>query len=410
MGEIFAASLRTVSAIAIATIDCSGMLIEANTGFLRLIDQKSSAANSVQVGQFFIQPEFALLINLPSGIDGEIYQGLLTLGEYMGLTRTLYARIWRQENHLQLLAEYDIASLEHLNETVLQLNSDYAKAQFEISQINLRLKQREAELEQTVAQLKVTNIQLKTAQKQLVESEKMASLGVLVAGVAHEINTPLGICLGSNSLMEQQSQALAQKFTERRMTQADLDGFLSKAMQETQLIDTNLNRISQITDSFHQLAVADQATIKHCFNFKQCLEDVVISLEHPLSSHTVVVNIHCDQSLTIDSFKTDWASIFINLITNSLQHGFKDRKDGTIDIVVTTEREMLAVDYSDNGVGLTAEVQSRVFDPFFTTDLQQGMGLGMHLIYNLMTQKLKGRIDCVSPLGQGAHFHIEAPL
>lgn len=407
---MFTPSLKTVNSVAVATIDCSGQLLEANTGFIRLLNQESCPANTVRVDHFFIQPNFAALITMSSGVDGEIYHGLLTIGEYTGQTRTLSTRILRQENQLQLFAEYDIASLECLNETVLQLNRDYAKAQFEISQINLRLKQREVKLEQTVAQLKTTNIQLKTTQRQLVEAEKMASLGVLVAGVAHEINTPLGICLGSTSLIEEQSQSIAQRFADRKMTQSELDDFLYKALLETQLIHTNLNRIGQITESFHQLAVTDQAKTKSRFNLKQCLDDVVSSLEHPLSSQNVVVHNHCDQSIEVESFMTDWASIFINLITNSLQHGFKGRNTGTIDIIVTTDAGKLVVDYSDNGVGLSVEVQSRIFDPFFTTDLQQGMGLGMHLIYNLITQKLNGHIVCDNTLGQGAHFHIEALL
>ncbi len=407
MIELFASKLETLNAVAIATIDVDGMLIDANSGFLRLINKPKP--NTERVDHFFIQPTYATLINTQPGVEGEIYHGLLTIGEYTGQTRSLQTHVWREANQLCVLAEYDVESLERINDTVLQLNRDYAKAQFEITQMNLKLKRREVELEQSLAQLEAANLRLKTTQRQLVEAEKMASLGILVAGVAHEINTPLGVSLGSASLLEQQSQSLAQNFAERRMTHSELDGFLNKALLETQLIHTNLKRIGHITKSFHQLAVSDQASTKARFNFNRCIDDVLTSLDRPLRTRHVVVHNHCDKGLEIEGFLTDWASIFINLITNSLQHGFKGRNDGTIEIKVTTQAEKLVVDYDDDGVGLSSEVQARIFDPFFTTDMQHGMGLGMHLIYNLISQKLNGSITCGNP-SQGTHFHIEARL
>jgi signal transduction histidine kinase len=114
--------------------------------------------------------------------------------------------------------------------------------------------------------------------------------------------------------------------------------------------------------------------------------------------------------LEVQSYASDWVSIFTNLLTNSLQHGFKDRDKGNINVTITTTRQQLVVDYTDDGVGLSAETQARIFDPFFTTDLQHGMGLGMHLTYNLITQQMHGSISCLNPAGQGVHFHIEIPL
>ena len=143
---MFALELNTLVAVAAATLDSTGMLIDANDGFLRLINRAKLKPNTELVDYFFIQPTFATLINTQPGADGEIYHGLLTIGEYIGRTRSLNARIWHVENHLRLLAEYDIESLEHLNDVVLQLNSNYARAQHEITQMNLKLKQREVEL------------------------------------------------------------------------------------------------------------------------------------------------------------------------------------------------------------------------------------------------------------------------
>ncbi|NLY26046.1 MAG: hypothetical protein GX049_00615 [Alcaligenaceae bacterium] len=127
-------------AIVAATIDETGCLIEANRGFLRLIEADLSQAQGVQVGHFFIHPDFATLVDKSAGIDGEIHKGLLTVGEYMGRTRSLHGRIWRNGNLLQVLAEFDIEELEALCATTLDLNRDYANAQLELAQSNLKLK------------------------------------------------------------------------------------------------------------------------------------------------------------------------------------------------------------------------------------------------------------------------------
>ena len=121
------------------------------------------------------------------------------------------------------------------------------------------------------------------------------------------------------------------------------------------------------------------------------------------------MKLDCDDALEIDSIPGDWASIFTNLFTNSLQHGFRGRDHGRIEVAVALREGRLTVDYSDNGIGMAPETRQRVFDPFFTTDLQQGMGLGMHIAYNLVTQRFGGEIACDSEPGTGAHFHIEVP-
>lgn len=402
------AELDDLIAIAVATISREGILLEANAGFFRLINQDK--ANTLHVDYFFVQPDFATLINTMPNADGEVYRGLLTIGNYNDQTRTLQARIWRDDDTLKMLGEHDIGELEHLNEIVLGLNHDYTKAQFEITQINLKLKQRGIELEQSLAQLEATNSRLKATQNKLVEAEKMAALGVMVAGVAHEINSPLGVSLGSASLLDQQVKFLAQRFADRKMTQSDLDQFLHKATVETSLLESNLGRIGLLTERFRQLAVGDQSAKKQRFNFSTCLSDVIASLSSGLLNQHVVVQIFCDATLEIESFPNEWARIFTNLLLNSLQHGFKGRKDGKISIKVVSNTDTLSVDYRDDGTGWSAEVQKQIFDPFFTTDMQHGMGLGMHLVYNIVTQQMHGNVVCDSSSGKGAHFYIEIPL
>ena len=386
--------LEPLLTVAAATLDEQGVLIEANAGFLRLANLADKPPAGTRVDRLFIQPDFATLVRAQLDAQGQvIYQGLLTFGEYTGQTRTLCARIWREGGCLQLLAEYDIDELERLNTTVLDLNRDYAQAQVQLAQANLKLQ--------------ATNIQLKETQKKLVEAEKMASLGTLVAGVAHEINTPLGVGLLAAGTLQDQSSDLAQRFAARTMTQSDLTQFLDMAGTSTGLIRQNLERIGRLITSFRQVAVQGNSSEKSTFHLRDCLDDVIRSLGDRLSTDRVRVQIDCPAELEIESDATDWANIFTNLIGNSLQHGFKGRERGVIDIRVACHTRKLQIDYRDDGVGMSPEALARVFDPFFTTDLQNGMGLGMHVVYNLITHRMGGSIACESQPGSGACFHIE---
>ena len=142
----FATELDQVLAVAMATVDGQGTLLEANAGFLRLIRVEKSRPAGAHVARFFIQPDFPTLAGLQADEDGTIYRGLLTIGEYIGPTRTLRAHIWRINGSLRLMAEYDLEELERLNDTILSLNREYAKAQLDLAQINLKLQQREAQI------------------------------------------------------------------------------------------------------------------------------------------------------------------------------------------------------------------------------------------------------------------------
>jgi two-component system, cell cycle response regulator len=142
----FPAELDRVLAVALATVDEQGTLIEANAGFLKLISAEISRSIGTRMARFFIQPTLAALIELRAGADGTVYRGLLTIGDYTGLTRTLRAHVWRTDNSLRLVAEYDIEELERLNDTVLSLNREYAQAQLDLALINHKLQQREAQI------------------------------------------------------------------------------------------------------------------------------------------------------------------------------------------------------------------------------------------------------------------------
>lgn len=245
--------------------------------------------------------------------------------------------------------------------------------------------------------------------KRLVEAEKMASLSVLVAGVAHEINTPLGVSLAAASTLQNQSAAIALRFAERKMTQSNLQSFLEDAATESALIRNNLDRIGKLVDAFRQLAITGGQPKTQRFALRRIVEDVLASRHDQIAPGVVAIELICDLALEAEGNPDAWATIFSNLVSNSLQHAFQGRDSGRIRIEIQTTESGLRIDYRDDGAGMRPEVRSRVFDPFFSTDLQHGMGLGMHLVYNLVTQGMHGTIHCASEPGQGCHFHIEVP-
>jgi signal transduction histidine kinase len=245
--------------------------------------------------------------------------------------------------------------------------------------------------------------------KRLVEAEKMASLGVMVAGVAHEINTPVGVGVLAASTMQSRTKRLSQSFSERRMTQSDLQEYLKDSQSQSFLILSNLERIGLLIDKFRQVAVNGLPQTKGRFRVKHCLNDVISSFGDRMPSDRIQVTVLCNEELELESYRGDWTSIFTNFIVNSLQHGFKGRELGCIQVEVVQTEGILSIIYSDDGNGLTPQALERIFDPFFTTDMQNGIGLGMHLVYNLITQRLGGSIEVDSTPGLGVCFRIEVP-
>lgn len=271
---------------------------------------------------------------------------------------------------------------------------------------------RERYLNMALALTGVCGLSIENARnrKKLLESEKMASLSILVAGVAHEINTPIGVGLLAASSMQQQVRQLGQKFAERRMSQSDLRHYLDTAEASTDLVRRNLERVGQLTDAFRKVAIQGDAMEKGSIRLNDCVSDVIRGMGDRLPTERITVRVECEPTLEIKSMPAAWFSIFDNLIVNSLKHGFKNRQNGIIDIRITANQKRVRVDYHDDGSGLSPEVQARIFDPFFTTDLPDSMGLGMHLVYNLITHGLGGSIQCESEQGSGVSFHIEAPI
>ncbi|ASP33457.1 PAS-domain containing protein [Labrenzia sp. VG12] len=256
--------------------------------------------------------------------------------------------------------------------------------------------------------------ELRKAQKNLVEAEKMASLGSLVGGVAHEINTPLGICITAVSHFQTQVAQLDARFRSGEITEDDLTEFISTAREATQLLETNMNRAARLVKSFKQVAVDQTSEERRKIDLLKYFEEVLVSLTPELKKTRVKVNLEIPDGLSMDTYPGPLAQITTNLIMNSLIHGYAGgtEHEGAIRIAALQEQEnRIRIQYEDTGRGIEADALGKVFDPFFTTNRDNGgSGLGLHIVYNLVTQKLAGTIECDSKPGSGTTFTLSLPV
>lgn len=246
---------------------------------------------------------------------------------------------------------------------------------------------------------------------QLVESEKMAALGGLVAGVAHEVNTPLGICITSISHLKTRADQLSEVFGSGKITEEDLTSFLSAANETLELSQHHLQRTANLVKSFKQVAVDQSIDEVDTFNLHNKLEDLIVSFRHELKTVSASMFIECPAALQVTTYPGVLDQVITNLTMNSIHHGLEDTHNGMIRIeVMQTDENNLRLVFSDNGVGIPKENRRKVFEPFFTTRRNKGgTGLGLNILYNLVTHKMKGTVKLLDDKVHGASFVISLP-
>ena len=253
-------------------------------------------------------------------------------------------------------------------------------------------------------------LELKETQSQLVESEKMASLGSLVAGISHEINTPLGVARTSSSHVNDALTKLNKSFEEGTLTKSDMQHFLELGKDGLHLMTANLIRASELMTSFKQVSADQSHDEIRMFNLHEYLQETIYTLKPNLKRYQVTILLECEESIELQSFPGAFSQIFTNLIMNSLYHAYDTTDQGGININVKESGDNLILTYQDDGSGMPEDVRKKIFDPFFTTKRGKGgTGLGMHIIYNLVSHKLQGTIEVTSELGRGTRFTIKIP-
>lgn len=278
----------------------------------------------------------------------------------------------------------------------------------QILKLNLELEQR---VKDRTQQLTDSLNNLKDTQMKLIEQEKMASLGSLVAGVAHEINTPVGVAVTASSHLRDVLQQSEREFHAMTLTKQRLQTFYNTVQESSDIIYRNLERAAEQVSSFKMVAVDQSSEEARAFLLKEYLQSIILSLRphFKLTRHEVELDVPAD--LLLYSFPGCFSQIFTNLIMNSLIHGFAHIEQGRILIQAHCEDNQLTINYYDNGQGINPSIKNKIFDPFVTTNRQQGgSGLGTYILYNLVTQVLKGRIDLIDDTAKGVHFFMLLPL
>ena len=301
-----------------------------------------------------------------------------------------------------------------LTRTELKFNKLHIKHQ-EILSENQSLKDkvniRSDALKESNQELLTTLEKLHQFQGQLVESEKMASLGDMVAGVAHEVNTPIGLGVTASTLLLDRIKELKDAFENKTLKSSQLKRFLTEGDENVSIIYRNLNRAADLISSFKKVAVDQSNEEDRQFDVKELIDEVLLTLAPQLKKQPVSIEILCPDNLIVTSKPGPINQILINLIINSILHAFDGIEDKLITINVMNLSDQLSISYSDNGNGVDPSIKNKIFDPFITTKRGSGgSGLGLHLVYNLVTQALGGHIHLESDNEQGVLFEINFPV
>ncbi len=445
------AALRHLTAVVMARLDGEGRLLDANLGFWRLIGREPLPAGSrLDIAECFVNPSLAALLGTasPPTPDAPLFAGLLTLGEPETQCRSISAVIHREGRDLLLIGEHDIHDLECVAAEVLQLNADLAEAQRGLvrksnllGQVARELEDDiahrravEAELKQRFDELSALHAELKQTQAQLVQSEKLASIGQLAAGVAHEINNPIGFVQSNlGSLMEYfdqigdvleaygEGEAMLREMSDpcpkraawlARMAatkkEAELDYLKEDIPALLQESRDGIARVKQIVADLKDFSRVDSAQQWETVDLRSGLDSTLNIVNNEIKYHADVVREYGDLP-AIRCLPSQLNQVFMNLLVNAAQ-AMPESRRGTITIRCGTGDGGVWVEIADTGAGIPEENLNRIFDPFFTTKpIGKGTGLGLSLSYGIV-KKHGGHIGVSSTVGAGTTFRISLPL
>jgi signal transduction histidine kinase len=278
----------------------------------------------------------------------------------------------------------------------------------EIQQLNAAL---EARVDQRTAQLRQANDDLRLAADHLVQTEKVASLGRLVAGIAHELNTPLGSTLTAATTLKAHLGSFRNGLLSGTLKRSTAEDFVGQCHQACDIIERNAYRAAGLIDNFKELAVDQASARRRRFPLKRTVEEVLATHHNAWKATPHKIELDIDEAIELDSFPGPLAQVLSNMLENSLVHGLSQNSAGCVRIVARLHGDEVALTYSDDGNGIPPQFHNKIYDPFFTTRLGQGgSGLGLYIVQTLVTGVLGGQIGVQSQPGQGTQFHITLPL
>lgn len=274
----------------------------------------------------------------------------------------------------------------------------------------LRIREAEDAARRSAQQTTQALQDLRQTQESLLQAERLASLGSLVAGVAHEINTPVGIALTSASVLKSATDELQEAVNTTGLKKSDIMRYLDTASESARLIMNNAYRAAHLIHSFKQIAVDQTSEARRPFGLKEYVDEIVSSLQPKLKKTPIKLTQALPPDIVLDSYPGAFAQVITNLTLNCVEHAFEADTPGEIQISARLDGDTVELHVTDDGKGIAPEVLDRIFDPFFTTRRGQGgTGLGLNIVYNLIAKQFGGTITVASTLGEGTHFTLRIP-
>lgn len=403
------ATLENTPNVAVQWFDAQGHVLLWNPACERLYGIASRDALGKSLDQLIFSREQNLMFN---AILREASKGI-PLGPYLCdylniegdqlylLTTTFSIPAPNGEQHFVCMS-IDVSDQKNTERAYRELNNS----------LELRVAQRTLALSQSNEQLNKTLDNLQQAQHGLVQSEKLAALGSLVAGIAHELNTPIGNSVMAASTLHDHTQSMASTVNAGALRRSMLDQFIADSQTTCDILNRNLRRASELISSFKQVAVDQTGAQRRSFQLCEVVNEIIITLGPSLKKSPLTLESSIDEQIWLDSYPGAVGQILVNLINNSVLHAFSERSQGLISLrAYNSKPGWIELTVTDNGAGISAEHLPKIFDPFFTTKLGQGgSGLGLNIVHNLTTSMLGGKLEVASQINWGTRFTLSLPL
>lgn len=256
------------------------------------------------------------------------------------------------------------------------------------------------------------NLQEEKKRNSMIQAERMVSLTTMVAGIAHEVNTPVGVSISAISHSIDLFNKVKKSYEAEELTETELNEFFAESIKVNNIVSSNLLRTSTLIRSFKQVSVDQSVDDLQTINLKSYIEKVLLTLTPLTKNSGIEVKFICNDSLQANTHGGTLSQIITNLMTNAIKHAFENSKQGTISIYMSqTVNKEIFLSFTDNGCGISDVEQIHIFEPFFTTKRGSGgTGLGLHILHNLVVDKLKGRVSCSSKINEGTQFDIYFPI
>jgi hypothetical protein len=370
--------------------------------FSALDHERAIAANDAVTHK--ATSEFAEGYLLPLGISSMLDAPIRYLGEMTGII------CGEHQGEVRVWHDHEISFVSALADLYGRAISAEQRYYYE-KQLKQTNEQLESKVQERTQWLENALRNLTHTQAKLIESEKLASVGRMVSGLAHEINTPIGIAVTSASHCETELKTMQRLYNQRELAEDDFKQFLLAVTEGMHLVSHNLNRAAHLVQNFKLTGSIQTSSEEEEFELNNCIDIIIRSLQPLLKQHKISYHFSDDKKIKINSYPGAIAQILTNLVTNSINHGFDNIEQGETNVHIALHNEQIHLSYSDNGRGIAPEIQDKIFEPFFTTARKTGgSGLGLSIVHNLVTQKLKGTVTIESQLGIGAGFIIIFPV